>query len=102
MRDVGDPARGEVFWAHWPAADLTEQHWHVGPVGVEPGYQGRGNGGRVMGAPCASLDAEGRVAWLETDKERNVRFYEALGFEVADSESILGVLTWYMRRGRAT
>jgi hypothetical protein len=47
---------------------------------------------------CTSLDAEGRIGWLETDKERNVRFYEALGFEVVDSSTILDVRTWYMCR----
>ena len=32
-----------------------------------------------MRAVCAWLDEGGRLAWLETDKERNVRFYSALG-----------------------
>ncbi len=95
---VGDPARAHAFWAHWAEADLAEEHWHLGPVGVEPGYQGRGIGGELMGALCAWLDEGGRRAWLETDKARNVRFYSALGFEVATEDVILGVDTWYMRR----
>jgi hypothetical protein len=99
---VGDPARAHVFWAHWAQADLAEEHWHVGPVGVEPGYQGRGIGGVVMREVCAWLDEGSRVAWLETDKERNVRFYAALGFEVATRASVVGVPTWYMRRDPAT
>lgn len=95
---VGDPARAHAFWAYWAEADLPEEHWHLGPVGVEPGYQGRGIGGELMGAVCAWLDEGGRRAWLETDKARNVRFYSALGFEVATEDVILGVDTWYMRR----
>ena len=95
---LGDPTRAHVFWGHWAEADPAEDHWHVGPLGVEPGYQGRGLGGAVMGALCGWLDDGGRVAWLETDKERNVRFYAGLGFEVADKATILGVETWYMRR----
>jgi GNAT superfamily N-acetyltransferase len=95
---VGDPARAHAFWAHWAEADLAEEHWHLGPVGVEPGYQGRGIGGALMRAVCTWLDEGGRRAWLETDKERNVRFYSALGFEVATEAAILGVDTWYMRR----
>jgi GNAT superfamily N-acetyltransferase len=95
---VGDPARARVFWAHWAQADLDEEHWHLGPVGVEPGFQGRGIGGALMGAVCAWLDQGGRLAWLETDKQRNVRFYSALGFEVVDQAEVLDVPTWYMRR----
>jgi len=47
---------------------------------------------------CAWLDEGDRLAWLETDKERNVRFYSSLGFELASVETVLGVETWYMRR----
>jgi ribosomal protein S18 acetylase RimI-like enzyme len=96
--EVGDPARAHLFWKQWAAADPGEEHWHVGPVGVEPGYQGRGLGGAVMRTLCADLDQHGRLAWLETDKERNVRFYIGLGFEVAGNDTVLGVRTWYMRR----
>jgi ribosomal protein S18 acetylase RimI-like enzyme len=95
---LGDPTRAHVFWAHWAEADLAEEHWHIGPVGVEPGYQGRGLGGAVMGALCAWLDDGDRLAWLETDKARNVRFYSGLGFDVAHEATVLGVETWYMRR----
>ena len=51
-----------------------------------------------MGAVCTWLDEGGRRAWLETDKERNVRFYSALGFEVSARDTVLDVDTWYMRR----
>jgi ribosomal protein S18 acetylase RimI-like enzyme len=95
---VGDPARAHVCWAHWAQADLAEEHWHLGPVGVEPGFQGLGIGGAVMGAVCEWLDHGQRRAWLETDKARNVRFYSALGFEVVTEAVVLGVDTWYMRR----
>ena len=77
-----------VFWAHWAQDDLAEEHWHLGPVGVEPGFQGRGIGGALMRAVCAWLDEGTRRAWLETDKERNVRFYSGLGFEVADKATV--------------
>jgi len=96
--EVGDPTRAHTFWAHWALADPGEEHWHLGPVGVEPGFQGRGIGGALMRAVCGWLDEGSRLAWLETDKERNVRFYAALGFEVAATSAILGVDTWYMRR----
>ena len=99
--DIGDPAREQVFWARWTEDDLPEDHWHIGPVGVEPGFQGRGIGAAVMRELCSRLDADVAVGWLETDKEINVRFYLALGFEVVDRTEILDVPTWYMRRDPA-
>lgn len=95
---VGDPWRAAQFWATWAAHDLPDEHWHIGPVGVEPGLQGMGIGRAVMESLCAELDAEGRIGWLETNRERNVRFYSALGFEVVDEVTMLGVPNWFMRR----
>jgi len=95
---VGHPMRPAVLWATWAAHDLAEEHWHVGPVGVEPGYQGMGIGRAVMGALCEELDAEQRVGWLETNKERNIRFYSGLRFELVAQATALGVESWFMRR----
>lgn len=95
---VGDPLRPALLWATWAAHDLAEEHWHIGPVGVEPGYQGMGIGRAVMGALCDELDAEHRIGWLETNKERNVRFYGGLGFELVGQATALGVESWFMRR----
>jgi ribosomal protein S18 acetylase RimI-like enzyme len=94
----GDPSREQFFWAEWAQHDLSEEHWHIGPVAVEPGFQGRGIGGAVVRQLCESLDRDGKVAWLETDRDINVRFYSALGFEVTDRTTILDVPTWFMRR----
>jgi ribosomal protein S18 acetylase RimI-like enzyme len=78
--------------------DLVESHWHVGPVGVEPGFQGMGLGAAVMGLLCAEFDDHGRLAWLETAKPQNVRFYIGLGFEVVEEIQLLGTPNWFMRR----
>ena len=43
-------------------------------------------------------DAAGEVAYLETDKEINARFYERFGFEVVGEEQVLGVRNWFMTR----
>jgi len=95
---LGDPSRAMVLWATWALHDPEEEHWHIGPVGVEPGYQGTGIGRAVMSSLCDELDADGRVGWLETNRERNVRFYSGLGFEVVDEAESLGVPNWFMRR----
>lgn len=101
VAQVGEGAREQVFWASWALHDPAEPHWHIGPVGVEPGFQGLGIGTSIMRALCSVLDERSAVGWLETDKDVNVRFYAGLGFEVVDHETILDVPTWYMRRDPA-
>jgi GNAT superfamily N-acetyltransferase len=78
--------------------DPDERHVHVGPVGVEPGAQGLGVGGRMLQAVCERLDDGGEVGWLETDKPENVVFYRRHGFDVAVEDRHLGFPIWFMRR----
>ncbi len=78
--------------------DPEDRHVHVGPVGVEPGVQGLGIGGRMMQAVCAGLDDDGEVGWLETDKPENVVFYRRHGFDVAVEDRHLGFPIWFMHR----
>jgi ribosomal protein S18 acetylase RimI-like enzyme len=85
---------GSIMAAH----DLLEPHWHVGPVGVEPGFQGMGLGRAAMRLLCDEFDQHHRLAWLETDKPENVRFYIGLGFEVAEEVPMLTSRFWFMRR----
>jgi GNAT superfamily N-acetyltransferase len=85
---------GSVMAVH----DLLETHWHVGPVGVEPGFQGMGLGRAAMRLLCDEFDEHHRLAWLETDKPENVRFYIGLGFEVTEEVSMLTSRFWFMRR----
>ena len=73
----------------------------LGPVAVDTHLQGTGIGSGLMRAFCGRMDAAGEVAYLETDKPINVRFYERFGFEVAGEEEVLGVPNWFMTR-RAT
>ena len=47
---------------------------------------------------CARMDEAGDEAYLETDKEINVRFYKRFGFDVVASGSVLGTTSWYMLR----
>jgi ribosomal protein S18 acetylase RimI-like enzyme len=96
--DASDAARflysGSIMAAHDPG----EPHWHVGPVGVEPGFQGMGLGRAAMRLLCDEFDEHHRLAWLETDKPENVRFYIGLGFEVVEEAPMLASNFWFMRR----
>ena len=89
-------------WAgDWARRDLRESHWHLGPVAVDPPFQGRGIGGAMLSAFCASIDAYGAVAYLETDKGENVRFYQKFGFTVIAEAEVLDVPNWFMCRRAA-
>jgi ribosomal protein S18 acetylase RimI-like enzyme len=55
----------------------------------------------LMRVFCERMDEAWEAAYLETDKEINVRFYEKFGFEVTGEDEVLGVCNWYMfRRAR--
>jgi len=95
---ASDSERLLYFRSVLAAHDLDEPHWHVGPVGVEPGFQSMGMGRAVMGLLCDEFDEYGRVSWLKTVKPENVRFYTGLGFEVAEEFPMLSAHLWFMRR----
>ena len=82
----------------WSKHDPDEHHWHLGPVAVDAHLQGMGLGSLLMRAFCQRMDDAGEDAYLETDKEINVRFYERFGFGVTGEEEVLGVRNWYMYR----
>lgn len=83
-----------TLWAH----HCEDRHWHVGPVGVEPGLQGRGLGSAVMRELCDAMDEAGEIAFLETETAENVVFYRRLGFEVTSEARLPGLPLWFMRR----
>lgn len=73
-------------------------HWYLSAIGVEPSYQGQGVGGALLGPVLARADADRLPCYLETQSERNVRFYEKHGFEVANAGAIRGLPVWAMLR----
>jgi ribosomal protein S18 acetylase RimI-like enzyme len=82
----------------WGERDPQEPHWHLGPVAVEPGLQGMTVGSQMMKRFCEKMDAEREMAYLETEKPENVRFYERFGFETTAEVEVLGNRNWFMRR----
>jgi ribosomal protein S18 acetylase RimI-like enzyme len=91
-------ARVGRWMAAWQQQDLGERHAHLGPVAVDAHLQGQGLGSVLLAEWCRRADAAGHVAFLETDKPENVRFYARAGFEVVAQEHVLGVPNWFMRR----
>lgn len=62
--------------------DVPSHHWYLSTLGVEPTQQGQGIGSALIQPVLARADAEGLSCYLETEKARNVPFYQRHGFEV--------------------
>jgi ribosomal protein S18 acetylase RimI-like enzyme len=82
----------------WAGHDPEERHWHLGPVAVDAHLQGMGIGSMLMSVFRARMDAAGEDAYLETDREINIHFYERFGFETVAEENVLGTPNWFMTR----
>jgi ribosomal protein S18 acetylase RimI-like enzyme len=88
---------GEAGMRH----DPPQRHHHVELVVVEAGQQGQGIGRLMMQELCRKLDQLPDMAYLETDKLENVRFYKRFGFEVTAEATVLQTPAWYMERRSA-
>jgi len=91
-------ARAGRWLATWGTHDLAEPHWHLGPVAVDAPFQGQGIGTALMEEYCARLDHLAAVGYLETDKAKNVAFYEKFGFRTVGEAPVLETPNWFMRR----
>ena len=91
-------ARVGSWLSVWTRHDPADPHVHLGPIGVSPEAQGRGIGRQRMERYCTYLDEAAAAGYLETDRSRNVEFYNKFGFEVTGTVSIHGVLNYFMRR----
>jgi GNAT superfamily N-acetyltransferase len=63
---------------------VPRPHWYLEVIGVDPTHQGLGCGTALVSVVLDEADAAGAPAYLETETEANVQFYERLGFEVAE------------------
>ena len=82
-----------------PAGD----HWYLMTLGVDPDRQGLGLGGAMMSAILPRAEAEGTDVYLETNKPRNVVFYQKNGFKVREHfrcHGGRGPETWTLIRER--
>jgi GNAT superfamily N-acetyltransferase len=82
---------------------LSEPHWYLGALGVDPARQGQGVGSALLQPILARAAAEGLPCYLEAINEQNAHFYEKRGFTVVHEGEVLGhpVKMWAMvRRAR--
>ncbi len=94
--------RKSVWFKEWAKHDPVEQHWHLGPIGVLPTHQGLGVGSILMDRFCKEVDSCKATAYLETDLDENVHFYQKFGFKVISESEVFGVKNRYMFRDPQT
>ena len=90
--------RKSIWLSEWARHDPSDQHWHLGPIGILPSHQGSGIGSELMRRFCKEVDACMAKAYLETDLDKNVGFYEKFGFKVVSETEIFHVKNRYMLR----
>jgi ribosomal protein S18 acetylase RimI-like enzyme len=79
---------------------VPEPHWYLLIVGVDTELQGRGAGTALVKEGLARADEMNRTCYLETSEERNLAFYQRLGFVVLQGATLGrgGPPAWAMRR----
>ncbi len=80
--------------------DVPPRHWYLPTLGVDPPRQGQGVGSALIQPALALADASGLPCYLETQRERNVLFYQRHGFEVVVEGDLPrdGPHFWTMKR----
>lgn len=82
--------------AHMP------RHSHLGPLAIEPKWQGQGIGSALLKRLCDQLDQHQALGYLETDLAANVRLYQRFGFTTVAEQTAIGARQWFMRREAVT
>lgn len=62
------------------AVHPREPHWYLQLLAVEPAAQRTGVGGRLLAPVLERVDAEHAPAYLETQDEANLAYYQRFGF----------------------
>ncbi|MEI6454286.1 MAG: GNAT family N-acetyltransferase [Actinomycetes bacterium] len=66
-------------------AHLHEEHWYLVLLVTDPMVWRRGLGSTLLEPGLAQADKDGLPAYLETQKEANLAYYQRFGFSLTDS-----------------
>ena len=80
---------------------ISEVHYYLFVLGVEPAVQGRGLGKALVRSLSDRADADQLPCYLETDKPTSVELYQSAGYVVLTEEDVPGIAglhMWTMRR----
>ena len=69
---------------------LSEPHWYLSQLGVEPAKQRQGIASALLRPMLARMDAAGLPCYLETENAANIAFYQRFGFRVAAEDTSPG------------
>jgi ribosomal protein S18 acetylase RimI-like enzyme len=64
------------------------KHWYLAVLAVDPQYQGKGYGSKLLNEMLSSIDKEGLPCYVETEGEKNVSMYQHFGFQVVDEFTV--------------
>ncbi|MEV6648349.1 GNAT family N-acetyltransferase [Amycolatopsis sp. NPDC051371] len=78
--DAGETDRLGVLLGLMAAVEPAGPLWHAQFIGVRPGSQRRGIGGRLLRHGLVRADAEGVPTYLEASSPDSTRLYRRLGF----------------------
>ncbi len=77
----------------------AEPHWYLAVLGTVPERQSQGIASALLEPVLDTCDRDRVPAYLETAKERNIRFYERHGFRVTERLTLPeGPPVWLMWR----
>ncbi|WP_066652837.1 MULTISPECIES: GNAT family N-acetyltransferase [Sphingomonas] len=90
-------AVSKAIEAHFP----SHPFWYLHIAGCDPAYQGQGLGKAAVQAGIDRMGGSGLPLYLETATERNIGFYQALGFRVTNEWRVGsdGPVFWSMLNG---
>jgi GNAT superfamily N-acetyltransferase len=71
--------------------EIHEPHYYLAILGTDPLFQRIGAGGAALQPALDRCDAEGLIAYLETQKEENLAYYARHAFELIQKVEVDGV-----------
>ncbi|MFW9896226.1 MAG: GNAT family N-acetyltransferase, partial [Candidatus Thorarchaeota archaeon] len=79
---------------------ITEPHRYLMVIAVDPEFQKKGFGTKLLLPMMKTLDENNQKCYLDTNKESNVLYYQNFGFQVLKKFEIknTGVTNWSMLR----
>jgi ribosomal protein S18 acetylase RimI-like enzyme len=102
---LGERAEDHLaFWTWVGEHEPSEPLLYLSHIAIAPERQRAGLGTALTRDGIELSERASVPIWLETSKDRNVRFYEAFGFRVTAEEDAPdgGPHIWFMRRDPAT
>ena len=69
---------------------ITEPHWYLDTVIVQPIFQGKGYASQLIKPILEKASQKNEKVYLETQNEKNVPIYERYGFELISTQHVKG------------